>query len=119
MYRLIKEKGSNKNVTLENTETKASVIIGRMTMNMLDLLREVESITFSDMSSTKLTDEWYFEISTATAEALYKTAMDISTPTHTKEEVKRPTDKIIEMLDKKENSKIDAMDVMLGLVNYK
>ena len=119
MYRLMKEKGSNKNVTLENTETKANVIIEKMKMHMLDLLREVEGITFSDMSSTKLTDEWDFNVSAITAEALYKTAMDISAPTHTKEEVKSTTDKITEILDKKENSKIDAMDVMLGLVNYK
>ena len=32
MYRVLKDKGNNMNVTLENMETKASVIIGRGTM---------------------------------------------------------------------------------------
>ena len=40
MYVVEKERGNNSNITLINQDTKASVIIGKMTMEILDILEE-------------------------------------------------------------------------------
>ena len=43
MYRINKDKGNNQNITLTNVETKASVIIGKLTMAIMRVLeKEVE-----------------------------------------------------------------------------
>ena len=38
MYKILKDKGNNMNIVLENTETKASIVIGRLTIDILSIL---------------------------------------------------------------------------------
>ena len=111
MYRLLKGKGNNLNVILENTETKAQLNLGRLTIDILTLIETKEGLTLGDGGKILLKDEWDFTIKDETAKELSAKAMRMSKPIrdqrkHKEEEIK------------KRNKEIDAMDVLLGLVNY-
>ena len=110
MYRVFKDRGSNSNIVIENTETKASVIIGRLTYDIINLLNE-RGYKAGTEDGLKLTDEWNFEVDDDTAQALMKKAMRMSKPV--RDQSKKPKDIL-----KKSNKEIDAMDVLLGLANY-
>ena len=111
MYRLLKEKGNNLNVMLENTETKAQLNLGRLTIDILTLLETKEGMTFGEGGTTQLKDEWNFSISEETAKELSEKAMRMSKPIRNQRKVK--DDK-----PKKSNKQIDALDVLLGLASY-
>lgn len=111
MYKLLKEKGNNANVTLENTDTKASIIIGRISMEILSILKEKEGIHFgSEAGETALKDKWEFNIEDSTAKELSAKAMRMSKPVRDQRKHKEEP--------KKNNKEIDAMDVLLGLASY-
>lgn len=110
MYRLLKEKGNNLNVILENIDTKAQLNLGRLTIDILTLLERAEGMTFGEGGTTQLKDEWNFSISEETAKELSAKAMRMSKPIRDQRKVK--DDK------KKHNKTIDALDVLLGLANY-
>ena len=112
MYRVLKEKGNNVSITLENTETKASIIIGRLSMDIRSLLEKEEGIHFGDSDDEiKLKDKWELTIKDETAKELSAKAMRMSKPV-------RDQSKKSEQVLKKDNKSIDAMDVLLGLANY-
>ena len=111
MYKLLKEKGNNLNVILENTETKAQLNLGRITLDVLSILEKEEDLTFGEKGKLNLTDEWNIIITDSTAKELSAKAMRMSKPIrdqrkHKEEEIK------------KSNKEIDAMDVLLGLASY-
>lgn len=111
MYRLLKEKGNNLNVILENTETHAQLNLGKLTIDMLSLLERAEDLTFGEVGAIQFKDEWNIPIKDETAKELSAKAMRMSKPIrdqrkHKEEEIK------------KSNKEIDAMDVLLGLANY-
>ena len=112
MYRLLKEKGNNICVVLENTETHAQLNLGKLTIDMLSLLEIAEDLTFGEKSgAVQFKDEWDIPIKDETAKELSRKAMRMSKPIrdqrkHKEEEIK------------KSNKEIDAMDVLLGLANY-
>lgn len=110
MYKLVKEYGDNLNVILENTETKAQLNLGRLTIDILTLLEAKEGLTFGDGGEFQLKDSWDFTIKDETAKELSEKAMRMSKPIRDQRKVK--DDK------KKLNKEIDAMDVLLGLANY-
>lgn len=116
MYKLIKDKGSNSNVTLQNLDTHASIVLGKPTFTMLSLMSEVDGIRFdSDDSSTDLRSPWRLEVSDDLAKALAGTAMTIMKPVRTqskKKEVEQPAP------TPGEKPVVDAMDVLLGLAKY-
>ena len=112
MYRLLKEKGNNLNVMLENTETKAQLNLGRLTIDILTLLETKEGLTFGDGGKIQLKDEWNFNISEETAKELSEKAMRMSKP------VRDQSKKATEEKKKEANKQIDAMDVLLGLASY-
>lgn len=109
MYRVLKEKGNNSNVMLENMETKASIIIGKITMDLLRILDEAGHKIGDD--GVALRDEWCFEVNEETGKEIASKAMTMSKPIRDqrKYKVEEP---------KKDNKHIDAMDVLLGLANY-
>lgn len=109
MYRVLKEKGNNSNVMLENMETKASIIIGKITMDLLRILDEAGHKIGDD--GVALRDEWSFEVNEETGKEIASKAMTMSKPIRDqrKYKVEEP---------KKDNKHIDAMDVLLGLANY-
>ena len=105
MYKVLKEKGYNQTVIIENTKTKANVIVGRVSIEMLSILEAAGYKT--EDGSLKLTDEWNLEVNAETAGKLTKLAMPMKKPIRTKKEV-----------IKKRNKDVDAMDVLLGLAQY-
>ena len=111
MYRLLKEKGNNLNVILENIDTSAQLNLGRLTIDILTLLETKEGMTFGEGGTTQLKDEWNFSISEETAKELSEKAMRMSKPIRDQRKHK-------EEEPKKNNKEIDAMDVLLGLANY-
>ena len=116
MYLVEKEKGNNSNITIINQDTKASVIIGKMTMEILNTLEE-EGYTFDkDVDDhIELTDKWNLEVSESTGRKLSSTAFKMKKPITVK------TSKLTELVaepPKKSNKTIDAMDVLLGLASY-
>lgn len=110
MYRLLKEKGNNLNVILENIDTKAQLNLGRLTIDILTLLERGEGMTFGEGGTTQLKDEWNFSISEETAKELSAKAMRMSKPIRDQRKHKEEL--------KKSNKQIDALDVLLGLANY-
>ena len=111
MYRLLKEKGNNIYVVLENTETHAQLNLGKLTIDMITLLETEEDLTFGEVGAIQLRDEWNITIKESTAKELSNKAMRMSKPIrdqrkHKEEEIK------------KSNKEIDAMDVLLGLASY-
>lgn len=110
MYKLLKEKGNNWNVILENIDTKAQLNLGRLTVGILALLETKEGITFGEGGTTQLKDEWNFIISEETAKELSAKAMRMSKPIRDQRKHKEKP--------KKSNKEIDAMDVLLGLASY-
>lgn len=80
MYRVIKEKGNNTNIFVENTESKKSVNIGRLSMEIVKILEET-GITFGVApSDIMLKDEWSIDINSETKDKLTKLAMKMSKP---------------------------------------
>ena len=110
MYRLLKEKGNNLNVILENTATHAQLNLGRLTIDILTLLERKEGMTFGEGGTTQLKDEWNFSISDETAKELSAKAMRMSKPIRDQRKHKEEP--------KKSNKEIDALDVLLGLASY-
>ena len=110
MYRLLKEKGHNICVVLENTETHAQLNLGKLTIDMLSLLEREEDLTFGEVGAIQFKDEWDIPIKDETAKELSAKAMRMSKPIRDQRKVKDEP--------KKSNKEIDALDVLLGLANY-
>jgi len=110
MYRVIKEKGNNVNITLENTETKASIVLGRVSMPILKTLEDAGHV-FDATSGITMKDRWDIEVNNETGKELAKHAMPLHKPVRDQRKVKVEE-------PKKDNKQIDAMDVLLGLANY-
>ena len=108
MYKVLKEKGNNSNITLENQETKASIVLGRISMPILDILKEAGYAFDGVTASVK--DEWNYDVTEEVGKELAKQAMKMNRPVRDQsKKAKEP---------KKDNKHIDAMDVLLGLANY-
>lgn len=110
MYRVLKEKGNNVNIVLENIETKASIIIGRITMDILKTLDEAGHKVGDD--GIGMRDQWSFEVNEEVGKELASKAMTMHKPKRDQRKYK------IEEQPKKNNRHIDAMDVLLGLASY-
>ena len=110
MYKLIKEYGDNLNVILENTDIKAQLNLGRLTIDILTLLETKEGMTFGEGGEFQLKDSWDFTIKDETAKELSEKAMRMNKPIRDQRKHKDEP--------KKSNKQIDALDVLLGLANY-
>lgn len=111
MYKILKDKGNNMNIVLENTETKASVVIGKLSMDILSILELKEGVHIGDSEEIHLKDKWDIAIGDETAKELSAKALRMSKPIRDQRKVKKEE-------PKKNNKEIDAMDVLLGLANY-
>ena len=103
MYKVLKPRGSNNAVTVANTGTHASVIVGQISVPMLNILEEAGYKTADD--TLNLMEEWDLEVNKEIANKLTHLALKMTKPIRTKEV-------------KKEKKQVDAMDVLLGLANY-
>lgn len=84
MYRINKDKGNNQNITLTNVEAKASVIIGKLTMDIMRILEKEVEFDESKEHTIKLKDKWDFTISDEAGKELAKMASPIKRPVRTK-----------------------------------
>ena len=84
MYRINKDKGNNQNITLTNVETKASVIIGKLTMDIMRILEKEVVFDETKEHTIKLKDKWDFTISDEAGKELAKMASPIKRPVRTK-----------------------------------
>lgn len=105
MYRVLKDKGNNSNVILENVETRASIIIGRLSMEIVAILAE----DGKSLRDEDLKDIWQLEISNEAGKKLAGMALKMNKPI--RDQRKAETKKA-------KNKTIDAMDVLLGLASY-
>ena len=103
MYRVLKSTGYNANVVIENTDTKANVIIGKATMEVINTIKE------AGYSIPAPQESWDTEVNKECAIALTSMTMKMKKPIR---DQRNPETK------KQANKQIDAMDVMLGLANY-
>lgn len=84
MYRINKDKGNNQNITLTNVETKASVIIGKLTMSIMGVLEKEVVFDETKEHTIKLKDKWDFTISDEAGKELAKMASPIKRPVRAK-----------------------------------
>lgn len=103
MYRVLKSKGYNANVVVENTDTRANIIIGKPTMDIIHIIKE------GGATPPEPQEEWHIEVNKDTAVTLSKLAMKMTKPIR---DQRKPE------IKKELNKHVDAMDVMLGLANY-
>ena len=80
MYRVVKEKGNNVNVFVENTESKKSLNIGRLSMEMIKILEEAGFTFGIGDGEIAMKDEWSLEINTDAKDRLSKLAMKMNKP---------------------------------------
>ena len=113
MYRLIKDKGNNSNVIIENLDTHAQLNLGRLSMNILSTLEREEDLTFGEKGRLQYKDKWEVNIKSTTAKELSAKAMRMSKP------IRDQSKKATEEKRKEVNKQIDAIDVLLGLASYK
>lgn len=104
MYKVIKEKGYTSNIVVENSDTMATIVIGKTSMEILHILEK----EISNIAEIGALAEWNFTVSYELASRLAQLTLKMHKPIrhqgHKKEEQK--------------NKNIDAMDVLLGLANY-
>lgn len=75
MYRVTKPTGYTKNVTLENTDTMSSIMIGTLNSTIIKIL---DDAGYTDIPSTP--DEWSFEVNSECAKALASLTMKMKKP---------------------------------------
>ena len=118
MYRINKDKGNNQNITLTNVETKASVIIGKLTMGIMRILEKEVEFDESKEHTIKLKDKWDFTVSDEAGKELAKMASPIKKPIRAK--TSRPstaseqTQPIQRKTTKSGREVVDVFDLIFG-----
>ena len=102
MYRVFKPTGYG-NITIENTDSMASMMIDRTSTDVLRILKE-GGCTIPDSYQ----EEWDIEVNKDIAEKLCNLAM----------RMKKPIRDQRKKVEQKDNKEIDAIDVLLGLAKY-
>lgn len=106
MYKLKKDTGITANVMIVNTDTKASIMIGKFNAGMKFKLEKL-GIELPEWS-----EAWDIAIDDSTAKTLVADAVKITRPTR---KVNSDADDAKQKIN---NKQIDAMDVLLGLAQY-
>lgn len=104
MWQVIKSYGYTSNVTLVNEEEGKEIILGVISIKMLDILKE------NDIDTGNTKDPWSFEVTKEIAQALAGLVTIAEKPIRAKLDKKAKAKEV--------NKNIDAMDVLLGLANY-
>ena len=109
MYQITKPKGHNTTVTLTNVETSSSIIIGRLSMEILDILEK------TGHKIENYTEEINLEISETAAKELSSLALKMKRPTR-----KRIETKPVRHEEPKEevtiDASVDAFDLIFGKI---
>ena len=90
MYALTKPTGMLSNVTLENTTTKMTINLGRITVSILSILKE-EGYSKED-GNLDVSASWDIKISAEAKDKLARLAMPMKKPI--RDQKKKPEDKV-------------------------
>lgn len=107
-YRILKAKPYKSIIMIENTNTNATMMIGQISIKMLNILEKAGYSVTDD--TLNLYGEWSFEINENTAKELAALSTAMEKPTR-KPKTEQSNNKYL-------NKHIDATDVLLGLANY-
>ena len=114
MYKVQKRAGTSQNVSVLNDDTGASVMLGSISIPMLDILKRAGH-SFEDGSLDRY-GEWDMAVSDECGKDLARLAMKgLKKP----DRRKKQSEQAVPEPEETDNSKIDAMDVLLGLAKYK
>ena len=119
MYRINKDKGNNQNITLTNVETKASVIIGKLTMAIMGVLEKEVEFDETKEHTIKLKDKWDFTVSDEAGKRLAKMASPIKKPiraktSHPSTAESEQTQPIQRKTTKSGREVVDVFDLIFG-----
>lgn len=112
MYKVIKGAGYSANVSVENTDTLATVMIGRADIAITSIL-EKQGYRFSaakidtDAGVISYDEEWHLAVNKEIAEELVHLAMNIKKPF--RDQRKKPEE------EKKVGVEVDAFDLIYGI----
>ena len=103
MYKVFKPKGTGANVSVENMDTMASVIIGRLSLDIVDTIKE------GGYEVPDYSEEWSIEVNNECAKALASMAMKMKKPIRdqSKKAKDKPKGKI--------GVEVDAFDLIYGI----
>lgn len=106
MYIVTKRIGTDSPVSIENTDTKVSIVIG--TMYNKPMIKTILADYIPDIESYESRNNaWHIEVNKETAEALAKLTIPMKKPIRNQKK-QQPT-----------NTEIpNALDIMLGLASY-
>lgn len=102
MYRVLKPAGYDKNVTVENTDTMSSIMIGRAHINVTNILEE------AGVEIPDTVDEWNLEVNKECAIRLAALTMTMKKPK--RDQSKKATE------DKIMSKTNDVFDQIFGTV---
>ena len=115
MYRINKDKGNNQNITLINVETKASVIIGKLSMAIMGILEKEVEFDESKEHTIKLKDKWDFAISDEVGKELASMTSPIKKPIRNQSKTaSEQTQSIQRKKTKSGREVVDVFDLIFG-----
>lgn len=110
MYKVTKSKGSGQNVILMNTDTAASINLGRISIKILDIIKE--DGYSAEAGTITMTDEWDLKISSEAKDKLARLAMPMSKPI--RDQRKKPKEKTEH---KSTSGDVDIFNLIYGNVD--
>jgi len=110
-YKLLKTKGHNGNISVENTETKANIIIGRLSPTIASILEKTGGYEIGTAPCTYV-DEWNIDITDELAQELAHTTMTMSKPFRDQSKKAKTT-----KATSGASEQVDAFDLIFGSSN--
>ena len=107
MYSITKAKGLYQNVVLTNVDTMGSINLGKISIPMLDIIKE--EITEELITA----DEWALNVSSETASKLSKLAMPMKKPIRDQRKKKEEKTSV---QDRVNNGEVDLFNLIYGAV---
>lgn len=115
MYHISKDRGNNQNIMLTNAETKASVIIGKLTMAIMGILEKEVEFDEAKEHTIKLKDKWDFTISDEAGKELAKMASPIKKPIRNQSKTtSEQTQSVQRKKTKSGREVVDVFDLIFG-----
>lgn len=115
MYRINKDRGNNQNIILTNVETKAIVIIGKLTMAIMGILEKEVEFDESKEHTIKLKDKWDFTVSDEAGKELASMASPIKKPIRNQSKTaSEQTQSVQRKKTKSGREVVDVFDLIFG-----
>ena len=115
MYRISKDRGNNQNIMLTNVETKASVIIGKLSMAIMGILEKEVEFDEAKEHTIKLKDKWDFTVSDEAGKELAKMASPIKKPIRNQSKTaSEQTQSVQRKKTKSGREVVDVFDLIFG-----